>query len=308
MNSVVTKIVKKISNKNISVKKNYKMFRSLQNIVNFPYFKRVNYEDIIFNLEDRNIKARVFIPKFSNDGLIIYIHGGGWVTGSIETHTTICKELTNLTNRIVISIDYRLAPEYPYPCGFDDCYEVIKIIIDNLDKYGINKKNVCLMGDSAGGNLVAAISIKSSRTRDFKINKQVLLYPALQSDYSNKTKYKSVIEKGKDYILTQKNMQEYMSLYITDKKYLRSPFVSPLRAKWLFFQPKTLIITAENDPLIDEGYAYFKKLKRYFNKVRYENIKGSIHGFLSNPLVMNYKKPTYEIIKQFLEDDYENKK
>lgn len=304
MKKIVSQVVKKVSNKEISIKKNYKLFRVLQKIVNPVILNKNDYKDIIFHLEDRNVRARVF-KSFDNKKkakAIIFIHGGGWVTGSIESYTNTCVEISKITKRMVIAIDYRLAPEYPYPAGLDDCYDAINLIMNNLDTIGLNKNDVCLMGDSAGGNLVAAISLKSQFTKDFEIKEQILLYPALQSDYSNNTKYKSVVENGKDYLLTQKQLQDYMALYVTNPKDLNSPYVAPLKVNFPFLQPRTLLITADLDPLRDEGKSYSLKLKLCFNKVKYYNFKGAMHGFLTQPLGKKYKLKAYNKIIKFLGD------
>lgn len=308
MNKIVSDIIKKVSNKEIGIKNNYKLFRVLQKIINIPSLKNNNYEDVIFDLEDRKIKARIFYPKCSVKGLIIYIHGGGWVIGSIESYTNTCAEICEITKRPVICIDYRLAPEYPFPNGFNDCYDIIRIIMNEIEDIGVKKENVCLMGDSAGGNLVAAISIKSRKTKDFKIRKQILLYPALQGDYSDKTKYKSVITNGKDYLLTQKQLQEYMSLYVGGENNMNNPLISPLKVRFPFLQPETLIITADNDPLKDEGKEYAKKLRLHFNYVEYYNVKDSMHGFLTNRFNKKNKEIAYEKIINFLGDIDESKK
>lgn len=308
MKKIVSNVIKRVSNEEIDIKKSYKLFRVLQRIVNKPSIKNKKYEDMMVNLENRNIRLRIFYTECDKKGLIIFIHGGGWVSGSIESYTNTCTELATKTQRMVLSIDYRLAPEYPYPNGLNDCYEVIKMIMNNINEFGLKKQDVCLMGDSAGGNLVAAVSTKAKQTRDFKISKQILLYPSLQNDYSNKTKYKSVIEKGKDYLLTQKQLQDYMSLYVSNLKDLNSPFISPLKAKFLFFYPDTLIITSDNDPLRDEGKRYAKKLKLYFNYVEYYNFIGAMHGFMNNPFGKKYKEEAYKKINEFLGDIYESKK
>lgn len=308
MKKIVSDVIKKITNNDLNMKKNYKLFRILQNIFSVNFINSNSYEDIEFDLDDRIVVARVF-NKFTNPkGLIIYIHGGGWVLGSKESHTKPCLELAEKTKRIVVSIDYRLAPEHPFPDGLNDCYECIKIIMNNLDKIGFNNKEVCLMGDSAGANLVAATIIKMRETLDFKIEKQILLYPSLQADYSVNTKYKSVITKGKDYFLTQKLLEEYISLYVKDKKDLNNPLVSPLKDKFPFFYPETLIITSDNDPLRDEGRRYASKLKLCFNKVKYYNIIGAMHGFLNNPLDKESKEYAYKKIIEFLGDIDEGKK
>lgn len=305
MEKITSEVIKGISKTDISIKKNYKLFRILQKIINPSFINKKDYEDIIFDLEDRKIKARVFksCTGKENSKLIIFIHGGGWVTGSVDSYTNTCIELSHRTNRMVVAIDYRLAPEYPYPAGFNDCYEVTKLIMNNLGSLNLSYKDVCLMGDSAGANLVAAISLKARDTKDFKIENQILLYPALQTDYSNKTKYKSVIENGKDYLLTQKQLQEYMNLYVTNPKDLNNPYVAPLKARTLFFQPRTLLITSNHDPLRDEGKKYARRLKLYFNYVVYYNFEDAIHGFLSQPIGKKHKMEAYKRIIQFLGDD-----
>lgn len=304
MKKIATEVIKEISRADVSIKKNYKLFRVLQKVINPSFINKKDYEDIVFELHDRSVKARVFkkVHGVENPKLIIFIHGGGWVTGSVDSYTNTCNELSNKTKRIVIAIDYRLAPEYPYPFGFNDCYEAINLIMKNLKALNLKEEDVCLMGDSAGGNLVAAVSLKARDTRDFCVKNQILLYPALQTDYSNKTKYKSVIENGKDYLLTQRQLQEYISLYITDPKQKNDPYVAPLKAKHLFFQPRTLIITSNNDPLRDEGKRYASRLKLYFNMVKYYNIEGAIHGFLSQPIGKKNKIEAYNKIIEFLGD------
>lgn len=304
MKDITTGILKEMSKVNVNIKKNYKLFRILQKVINPSFINRKDYEDIVFEFHDRSVKARIFkkVSNIDNPKLIIFIHGGGWVTGSVDSYTNTCIELSNRTKRIVIAIDYRLAPEYPYPCGFNDCYESIKLIMKNLKTLNLTEKDVCLMGDSAGGNLVAAISLKARDTKDFNIKNQILLYPALQTDYSNDTKYKSVIENGKDYLLTQKQLQEYIALYIADPRLKNDPYVAPLKAKHLFFQPRSLIITANNDPLRDEGKRYANRLKLYFNSVKYYNIEDAIHGFLSQPIGKKNRIDAYNKIIDFLGD------
>lgn len=307
MNKLINKVIKDISSKDINLKKNYKIIRGLQDVLNPSFLYKKEYEDVVVDLSLRKIICRVFKTnkETKKNKVIIYIHGGGWVTGSIDSYTKTCMELSQQTNRVVISIDYRLAPEYPYPAGFNDCYDIVKLFMENLNELGLHKEDICLMGDSAGGNLVTAISLRATKERTFKVKEQILLYPALQGDYTNTTKYKSVIEKGQDYLLTQKQLQDYISLYVQDKEDLKSIYVSPLNKKILFNQPRTLIITCDNDPLRDEGKAYAKKLKLYFNDVEYYNLDGAIHGVFNNPIDKKYRNIIFDRIKRFLGDNNE---
>lgn len=304
------KVLNKVSIPDISVKNNYKKIRFIQELLRPDFLYSKNYEDIIFELDDRKIKTRVFknFPNNKKTKLIIFIHGGGWTTGSVSSYSKTCMELSKKTERAVIAIDYRLAPEYPFPCGFNDCYEIVKIIMDNLSQINMSEDDVCLMGDSAGGNLVSAISLRGVKEKTFRVRDQILLYPALQSDYSNNTKYKSVIEKGKGYFLTQKQLQEYVDLYVKDPAYLKSPYVSPLNKRLPFLQPRTLIVTCEHDPLKDEGNVYAKKLKLCLNYVRTYDVKGATHGFFNNVFGKKYMNELYERIIEFLGDKkYEDK-
>ena len=307
MNSVLKSVIKKISNQDINVKKNYKLLRFLQDVVSPSFLNKDDYRDVVVSVNNRNINCRVFEPQNNSKKLktIVFIHGGGWATGSISTYTKFCTELSKKTHRMIIAIDYRLAPEYRYPAGFDDCYDVVKFIMDNLENIGLSQEDVCLMGDSAGGNLVAAIVNKTKITKDFEIKQQILLYPSLQMNYSYTTKYKSVIENGKDYLLTRKQLQDYVDLYLIDKSKINDIYVSPLNKKICFGYPKTMVITADKDPLRDEGKAYAKKLKLFFNKVTYYNFKGAMHGFLSYSMGRKYKEETLKKILKFLGDDDE---
>ena len=220
-----------ITKQDISIKDNYKLFRLLQNATSLSFLSKHNYEDTYVKLEDRNIKLRIINKNLIAKGIIIYIHGGGWVLGSVDSYTNFCKELSNKTNKMVLLIDYRLAPEYKYPAGLNDCYDVIKLVMDNIDKFDINYKDISLMGDSAGANLVAAVSLKANKTKEIKIYKQILIYPALKGNYSNKTKYKSIESKNKNYFFTQSKVEEYINLYIKNSNDLKDPYAFPLNKK-----------------------------------------------------------------------------
>ena len=192
------KIVEKISHKNISIKENLNLVRTFQKIIN-PIHKNSKYEDIYIPLEDRKIRIRVFndFNDIETHKMIFYIHGGGWVSGDIDYYTNLCNNLSKRTNQIVLLIDYRLAPENPFPCGFNDCYEIAYLLMKHTHLFNLKPRDITIMGDSAGGNLTAAIQLKARKTKDFKFSRQILFYPALQNNYSLNTNYKSVIENGK---------------------------------------------------------------------------------------------------------------
>lgn len=290
----MNKVVRKVFS-NFDVFKNYKLYRKLQVVANFPYKK--GYQDYNVELENRNIRVRVFNKnkEIKNKKTIVFIHGGGWVAGSIESYTNILSILSKELEIPIVAIDYRLAPEYKFPAGFNDCLDIVKLVAKK-----IGHKNIILMGDSAGGNLCAAVSQKLRDDFSFRIRKQILLYPVLSADYKEDSKYKSVIEKENKYLITRNHLESAISHYVENEKELRNPYVSPINSKRLLFAPKTLIITSENDPLKDEGYMYYKKLKRYFVNVKYYHFEGADHGFLTNPLEKKFTNKLIKIVKEFL--------
>ena len=286
--------------KDFDVAKNYKLYRVIQNIIN-PKINVKQYVDIEYELEGRVIPLRIFNPNNAKK-IIIYIHGGGWISGNLDTHSSVCYNIAKKINRKVISIGYRLAPEFPFPNGFNDCYQVVSEIMSHIKDFNLNWNDVVLMGDSAGGNLCAAISQKGLKEHQFRVGKQVLIYPALQTDYSENTKYRSVIENADKGFLTQKQLEEFISSYIKNKEDLKNIYAAPLLSRKLFGLPETLIITGTNDPLHDEGIMYAKKLKRHLVPVKLFDLKDAPHGFMTNIIKKKYADMTIKYIKGFLGD------
>ena len=276
-----------------SVEKNIKLYRIIQNIISPNIISENKYND--YDLD--GIKVRVF-DQFQSKNIIIYIHGGGFASGSIDTYSNICYKLAVELNSKVIAIDYRLAPEYPYPAGLNDCYKVINMIMDNVDDW--NK--VSLIGDSAGGNLAFAVSLMGLYNKTFRVGNIVLIYPAVQTDYSLNTKFKSVLENEDESFLTRKHLEEYMNMYLPKKEDKDDLYVNLLKAKKLFGLPKTMIITGSKDPLHDEGVYLAKKLKRHLVSVKHYDIKNAKHGYFTNVLDKKYTKITIELIKGFIGD------
>jgi acetyl esterase/lipase len=292
-----------VSKVNINVKKHYKTFRLFQRVVNppiAPVYKKLD-DTIYYN--GKEIPVRVFLPEDQIDNkVLLFFHGGGWVTGDIDSYTNLCSRLANETNRRVISVDYRLAPEYPFPSGLEDCYYVTKYLFNHLHILSCSEDDIYLIGDSAGGNLAACVSLLLRDRGENVPKKQILIYPATNYDHSENSPYKSVIEFGEDYILTSKRIQDYMELYVPNPKDRESPYVAPILAKDLSNQPETLIITAEYDPLRDEGEAYGKKLESYGNIVHIFRVKDAVHGYLNSPIENNTIKETYSIIRRFVDN------
>lgn len=284
----------------IPLDKNIKLYRLIQNLLCPNIIKGSKYSDIKLN----DITLRIFDPN-NKSKILIYIHGGGWVSGNLDTHCNICYKLAEKLNRKVISIGYRLAPEYPFPAGLNDCYIVTKNIMENIEKLNIKSKDVIIMGDSAGANLAMSVSLMGLHNKTFRVGKIIMIYPTTQTDYSKKSIYKSLFYNDNKGFLTRKYLENWTNMYLPDEESKDNQYVNLMNAKRLFGLPKTLIITGTNDPLHDEGIAFAKKLRRHLVCVRNYDLKNATHGFFSNIIDKKWTDKTIELIKGFIGDKNE---
>ena len=232
--------------------------------------------------------------------VLLFFHGGGWVTGNIDSYDGVCADMAHLTRRMVVSVDYRLAPEYKFPAAPEDCYAVAREIYLNDSLLGTRPEEIALIGDSAGGNLAAAVSLMARDRGEFLPAKQILIYPATAADHSETSPFPSVHENGTDYLLTSKRVCDYMDLYRSGDEDLHNPYFAPLQAADFRDQPDTLIITAEYCPLRDEAEEYGHRLMKAGNRVTIRRIPDALHGYFSLPARFVQVKRTYEIINRFL--------
>ncbi len=263
-----------------------------------PFYKI--WDHAVF-AEDHSVPVRVFSPRREgNFPVLIFFHGGGWVTGDIDTYDKICTQMAEITCHVVVSVDYRLAPEFPFPAGLMDCYAVCEEIFKRPELFGIEREDITLIGDSAGGNLAAAVSLLARDRGDFYPKKQILLYPATYPRHTDKSPFRSVREYGTGLLLTNKRVENYMKLYASCKADFSNPYFAPLLSEDFANQPATLILTAEKDLLRDEGEAYGEKLREAGNVVSICRIEDAIHGFLALPPKLMPLKRAYEYINSFL--------
>lgn len=307
INKYMEAALKLISEHQLDVKKSYKLQRSMEAFGKFQLLKPTYItQDSEVNYGNVTVPVRIFYPNNKTDitDVIIFFHGGGWVTGDIDSYNRVCAVTSRKTGCRVASVDYRLAPEHKFPQGLTDCYEVAKYYFQNSDEiFGVTSDRLIIMGDSAGGNLAAAVSQMARDKCEFMPKRQVLFYPATNSDHSESSPYESVRTNGKDYVLTAKQVCDYMELYTSSPEDKDNPYFAPIKAKNFSDQPDTLIITAEFDPLRDEGEAYGIKLKRAGSRVEIFRMKQAIHGFLSMPAGMSQVKKSYELLNDFLEGE-----
>lgn len=299
INKVVRAALKAISYKDIDIKKNYVLHRNLVNLTHRNYLKPIfNTLDCSVDSDGRSIPVRIFSPDEEDEyPVLLFFHGGGWIAGNIDSYSSVCSNMAKVTKHKVVSVDYKLAPEHPFPAGLEDCYQVAKSLIVNK---GINAKSITIIGDSAGGNLAAAVSLLARERKEFKIERQILIYPATYNDHSQTSPFTSVHENGTEYLLTSKKICDYMDLYISKDEDRYSQYFAPLLASDLTNQPDTLIITAEFCPLRDEGEQYGKVLREAGNNVNIYRMKDGLHGFFTLPSRFPQVKLCYEIINRFL--------
>lgn len=303
INKAMRMALKALSYPDLDLKKTYKLQRQMTNAAH-PYLRPLySMWDHKVSLEEHDIPVRIFLPEDTVDKprVLVFFHGGGWVIGNIDSYTSVCSNMAKQTGHIVVSVDYRLAPEFKFPNAPEDCYAVTKEIFKEAAVlFDINKEDITLIGDSAGGNLAAVVSLMARDRGEYIPSRQILLYPSTGSDHSENSPYPSIIENGYDYLLTSKRINDFMDLYISKEEDLTNPYLAPILSADLTNQPKTLIITAQYDPLRDEGELYGKKLYDAGNEVEVYRMKDALHGFISLPRRFIHVKRSYELINRFL--------
>lgn len=308
INKFMLMVLKAISYANDGIKKNYKIERKLIRLVHPSFVPPYKISEHKISREGYDIPIRIFTPdNYMFNDILLFFHGGGWVVGDINSYTNVCANMAEKTGCRVMSVDYRLAPEFPFPCGLEDCYAVAKeLYCGGFDETLVDIGNITLVGESAGGNLAAALSIMANDRKEFSVKQQILFYPALYYDHTPSSPYKSVIENGTNYLLTSKKICDYMDLYMPDKSKRNTPYFAPLVKEDLSNQPRTLIITAQYDPLRDEGEAYEKKLVCAGCDAEVYRMHNALHGFLSLPSKFLHVKKSYEVVNEFLKGAEKN--
>jgi acetyl esterase len=211
--------------------------------------------------------------------VIVYLHGGGFVIGSLDSFDRVCRRIAATSGCAVLSVDYRLAPESPYPAANDDAYTVLQWVgSDKAASWGLDRTRIAMAGDSAGGTLVASAALRAQRHNGPAIRHQTLIYPAV--DLTERS-YLSKIENATGYQLTTAAVEWFYAQYLPDRSRAMDPDCSPLLALDLHGQPPATVITAEFDPLRDEGVAYAKALSAAGVPVEHIRMDGMIHGFLN---------------------------
>jgi len=253
------------------------------------YLTRVNklkFSEPIFRSEDRRIAGpgsdipiRLYTPRELKTGerlpVLIWFHGGGFVIGSLETHDSVCRMLANRADCIVVSADYRLAPEAKFPAAVEDCAAAMKWVALHAVEFGGDANCMAVGGDSAGANLATVMAILARDAAHPKLTFQLLIYPCVAPEPETPSHYK--FKEG--YILSRNSITWFYRHYLRSPKDVKDFRFAPLVCEDLSGLPPSLIIVAGYDPLRDEGIEYARKLIEAGNRVRLANYEGMVHGF-----------------------------
>jgi acetyl esterase len=234
------------------------------------------------------IPVRIYTPEGSAPfPVLVFFHGGGWTIGTLNGYDSVCRALTHQAQCIVVSVDYRLAPEHKFPAAVEDAYAATEWVAQNAASIHGNPERIAVGGDSAGGNLAAVVSQMARDKGGPKIVYQLLIYPA--TDYFIPGTA-SIRENGQGYFLTYDSMVWFWNHYSASEEDALNPMMAPLRAKDFHNLPPALVITAEYDPLRDEGEMYAAKLQEAGVSVTSTRYNGMIHGFFSMIGIMDQSK------------------
>ncbi|NCJ11305.1 alpha/beta hydrolase [Serratia marcescens] len=221
------------------------------------------------------IALRAYLPAGENRAAaqpaMLFAHGGGWCLGSLVLYDRPCQALANATGRVILSVDYRLAPEYPFPQPLEDVYRALCWVAQQAPQFGIDAQRLAVGGDSAGGNLAAAVALLARDRGGPHIERQLLLYPALSREMTTK----SYCEFAEGYFLTRDAMVFCWQQYLAQR---RDPGAEPLHAATLRGLPPATILSCEYDPLRDEAEQYAQRLREAGVPVRCERLPGMVHA------------------------------
>ncbi len=233
----------------------------------------------VYAVEDRDadgVPVRIYRPSPDADlPIVVYLHGGGWTIGTVEQYDPVMRQVANAANAIVVAPEYRLAPEHPFPASLDDCRHALEWTAKNASTFGGDGARLAVMGDSAGGNLSAVCALQARDAGGPELALQVLVYPVTDCDLTTP----SYRENRDGYLLTEDEMRWFFDCYTRGDIDPTDWRISPLRVPDVTAVAPALVLTAEYDPLRDEGEAYARRLTRAGVPVQHHRYDGMVHAF-----------------------------
>lgn len=266
---------------------------------------RLKTDTVITAQDNYNIPVIIYnnlpVRKRKSQPVIIFFHGGGFVRGDIEIYDNLCSEIAKKTGALLISVGYRLAPEFPFPYAVNDAWDILGWASVNAGDYGGDTEDITLMGDSAGGNISAVISIMARDSAGPDISNQVLIYPlTVFIDTLTESRRYFLLENERDFVLSDDFLERATSAYLQHDEDGMNPYISPQFARLDSTLPRTLIVTAQCDPLRDEARDYGLLLGKAGVEVEYNEYKGMLHGFISLYQVMKEGRTAIKDIAGFI--------
>ncbi|WP_424534979.1 alpha/beta hydrolase [Sphaerisporangium viridialbum] len=239
-------------------------------------------EDTTARTPAGEVPVRIYTPVDAEAyGLLVYFHGGAFFLGGLETHDHVARSLAKETGLKVVSVGYRRAPEAAFPAGLHDCYEVVRWAAGNGERLAWDGATLAIAGDSSGGTFVAAVAAMAHDEGFDRVTHQVLLYPSLDLDF-DVDRYASLRENAVGYGLETAGLKPFNAFYLDSGADPADPLVSPIKRADLTGLPPALIVTAEYDPLRDEGELYGRRLKEAGVDVTVSRYVGAGHGFVQH--------------------------
>ena len=251
------------------------------------------------------IRMRIYLPPEKKEvySSVIFIHGGGWTFDSVETHDTAVRHLCRESGCMFLSVDYRMAPEHKFPEPLEDVYAAVQWTFDNIERLGGSRDRIAIAGDSGGGNLAAAVCLLARDRGASPLKYQYLIYPTLRDGYVGAESYDLY---GKNYYLTRDAMIWMEHNYLKDKEDKNNPYIFPLCAKSVAGLPPAYIVTAQYDPLHDDGKDYAEMLKNAGVPVIYHNYDSMMHGFINYWFCIDEAMAALRKIGRIIKDTMEN--
>lgn len=246
-------------------------------VASVPFEDVLETRDLMIDDATPPIPARLYRPAGGALPLLVYFHGGGWVVGSVALSDTYCRALANASGCAILSVDYRLAPENRYPAAADDAYAATAWAAAHARDLGIDARRIAVGGSSAGGNLAAVLCLMARERGGPSVALQLLHVPVTDHNFDTASYREHATGRG----LTRAGMRWFWGHYAPDLARRSEPHASPLRANDLRGLPPAIVVTAECDPLRDEGKAYADRLRAAGIRVSYLEYPGMVHGFMS---------------------------
>ncbi len=256
-----------------------------------PNMARV--EEHTIEQADGSFRIRVLVPIESPAGVIVYYHGGGWVVGSIDESDTLGRKLAERTSCAVVLVDYRLAPEHRYPVAVDDSYAALEWAAAHMNEIAGREVPLIVAGDSAGGNLSAVMAVRARDRNGPEIAMQVLIYPVTDANVDRP----SYLDPENQLLLTRDSMIWFFDHYIPDPAQRTEPDASPIYTEDLSGLPPAVVLTAEHDPLRDEGEEYAQRLEDAGVEVNMQRHKGQMHAFFALLMLPGSERGMQQVVR-----------